>query len=668
MSPSLQHVPVLSPDAASILESVLHQDRRLMVFGAPGVGKSTLVTRLAQQLSIEQRSCYCLSADPGTPLFGIPGAISLGHWQQDHWQLLAQAALCSLDAGRFRLPLISAVQPLLATAIEGTLLVDGPGVVRGVPGRELLQGLVHVTQVDGILVVVPEVSEPPLLDELQAMALALGLEIFIVPAAEAAKRPAKRIRARQRTQAWQAYLDGCIEQGFELGQLNILGTPLPTDIHSVWTGRQVALLQQGKTLAMGEVQQLRGDQLILRLPAFVDHADSLLIRDATRSADGFIETAGRWLTEPVDYLPPIDIVPNVDRNNGPRLVGRVGGLDVAMINGVFGDPLLHVHLRHQRRSLLFDLGAGERLSARVAHRLTDVFITHAHLDHIAGFIWLMRSRIGDYPPCRLYGPPGLAHHIAGFLSGVLWDRVAVYGPRFEVMEFDGAVLSCYRLQATQAEPVLVEQCAVKQGVLLEDAGYRIRGILLDHTGTDVVAYAFEPDKQINVRKDRLQARGWKPGPWLTDLKQQVLRNHMDGTLQLPDGQQAEVAVLAEDLLFIQPGKKLVYATDFADTTTNRERLVAFARHAHTLFCEASFLQAEAAHALSNGHLTTHACADIANQAGVARLVPFHFSRRYQSHPDRIYDEIEAICPQVVRPGRKQLFEAGRVHVDDVSFE
>jgi ribonuclease BN (tRNA processing enzyme) len=93
----------------------------------------------------------------------------------------------------------------------------------------------------------------------------------------------------------------------------------------------------------------------------------------------------------------------------------------------------------------------------------------------------------------------------------------------------------------------------------------------------------------------------------------------------------------------------VYATDLADTPDNRERLIDLARHAHTFFCEAPFITAEAEHALRNGHLTTRASAEIANAAGVARLVPFHLSRRYQSDPQQIYDEIKEICPRVVVP-------------------
>jgi ribonuclease BN (tRNA processing enzyme) len=107
--------------------------------------------------------------------------------------------------------------------------------------------------------------------------------------------------------------------------------------------------------------------------------------------------------------------------------------------------------------------------------------------------------------------------------------------------------------------------------------------------------------------------------------------------------------LATDLVLINPGKKLVYATDFADTPENRARLGALAYGAHTLFCEASFVEADAAQAARTAHLTTRACAEIAIAAGVARLVPIHFSRRYEKEPARVYAEIAAACNVVVIP-------------------
>ena len=110
--------------APNIVTAVLAQDRRVLLFGAPGVGKSTLVSMLAAELAQQGRSCWCLGADPGSPLLGLPGAVSLGHWAGE-WQVTAASALCTLDAGRFRLPLVTAVHQLMQQPPQGTLLIDG---------------------------------------------------------------------------------------------------------------------------------------------------------------------------------------------------------------------------------------------------------------------------------------------------------------------------------------------------------------------------------------------------------------------------------------------------------------------------------------------------------------------------------------------------------------
>ncbi len=92
------------------------------------------------------------------------------------------------------------------------------------------------------------------------------------------------------------------------------------------------------------------------------------------------------------------------------------------------------------------------------------------------------------------------------------------------------------------------------------------------------------------------------------------------------------------------------ATDLADTRENRARLVGLARGAHTLFCEAGFLTEDAAQAARTGHLTARACGEIAEAAEVGQLVPFHFSRRYEREPQRIYAEVRAACSRVPMPG------------------
>jgi ribonuclease BN (tRNA processing enzyme) len=292
--------------------------------------------------------------------------------------------------------------------------------------------------------------------------------------------------------------------------------------------------------------------------------------------------------------------------------------------------------------LLFDLGDAQRLPARLVHQVSDVFISHAHADHIGGFTSFMRSRLGDLPACRFYGPPGLADNIEGMVRGMHWDRIGEAGPKFEVAELHGDLLKRYWIQAGYRGFNTLDDKPVIDGVLLDDPEFRVRTTVLDH-GTPVLAFAFEPNLQVNVRKDRLGALGLSPGPWLTELKRRITESDLDAQIRLPDGKIETARALAAELLITAPGETLVYATDLADTPGNREKLAALARDAHTFFCEAPFLLEHAQQAKRTGHLTARACGEIANLANVQHLIPFHFSQRYKQSAERVYAEVALAC-------------------------
>ena len=168
----------MQPDALSpltadrpdgLVDRWLAGDRRVLLFGPSGSGKTTLAQALAMALARrdtgERRPVWYLGADPGSPLLGVPGCLSLAHWGEDSWRLVELAALCTLDAARFRLPLVAAVAELASRVGEGVLLVDTPGVVKGVAAAELLAGLVPAAGIDLVLALIPASAAPPLARE-----------------------------------------------------------------------------------------------------------------------------------------------------------------------------------------------------------------------------------------------------------------------------------------------------------------------------------------------------------------------------------------------------------------------------------------------------------------------------------------------------------------------
>ena len=115
-----------------------------------------------------------------------------------------------------------------------------------------------------------------------------------------------------------------------------------------------------------------------------------------------------------------------------------------LVNDLFGDPALYVGLPWERRALLFDLGDISRLSAGHLLKISDVFVSHAHLDHFVGFDQLLRVLLGRSKALRLYGPTGFIDHVDGKLRGYVWNLVDGYSLVIEVHEIGPDRVRCAR--------------------------------------------------------------------------------------------------------------------------------------------------------------------------------------------------------------------------------
>lgn len=323
-----------------------------------------------------------------------------------------------------------------------------------------------------------------------------------------------------------------------------------------------------------------------------------------------------------------------------------------LVNDPFGDPALYVEFLFERRALLFDLGELAALSNRKLLRLSHIFISHTHMDHFVGLDRLVRVMLGRDKCLELYGPPGLIAQVGHKLAAYSWNLVHNYATDFTlgVTEADEAgnarraEFHCQRAFVREAESAFT----LDDGLLLDEPGLRVRTRTLDHR-IPSLAFALEEARHVNVWKNRLQALGLPVGPWLRELKAAVLRGEPPErpfSVRWREGekevvQQFELGELQAQVLRIVPGQKLVYVADAAGHAANAERIVELARGADLLYIEAAFLRRDEAAARRTHHLTAHEAGRLARLAGVKKVIPFHFSSRYNHQAGELQAELQA---------------------------
>ena len=312
-----------------------------------------------------------------------------------------------------------------------------------------------------------------------------------------------------------------------------------------------------------------------------------------------------------------------------------------LVNGVWGDPGLCIDLKFQRRAILFDIGDVSSLATRVLLRVSDVFVSHTHMDHFAGFDHLLRVCLGRDTGVRLYGPRDFIAQVGHKLAAYTWDLVQNYATDFCIdaheLGSDGLLQHArFRSRAKFVREDLPPR-HVENGVLLQDEPFKVRAMPFAHHHIVSLGFSFEESTHINVWKNRLDERRLPSGPWLTELKRlarsgapddtpltvrwRTREGHREETLRLGD--------LTRDVLEFVPGQRLCYVTDVSGDEVNRNRICEFVQAADLLFIEAVFSEADRALAQRKSHLTTVAAARIARAAGVRHAEPFHFSARYR---------------------------------------
>jgi len=316
-----------------------------------------------------------------------------------------------------------------------------------------------------------------------------------------------------------------------------------------------------------------------------------------------------------------------------------------LVNSPFEDSALHIEMMFGRRGLLFDIGDIRNLSNREILRISDVFVSHTHMDHFAGLDHLVRISLGRQQRVRLFGPTGFIDRVENKLHGYTWNLIHGYPTDFalvvtEVDEAGRAARAEFHSRLTFRREQQSE-FVVNDATLHEEAGFSVRYTALDHR-IPSLAFALREKLHINVWKNRLTEMGLAVGPWLNELKRLVREGAPPETpVHAGGGREFALGELKQRILQTVPGQKLAYVTDAAGHEENARRIIELVRGADILYIETAFVDEDRAIADKKYHLTARRAGEIARRAGVRRLVPFHFSARYTGMADRLRREAEA---------------------------
>jgi len=238
-------------------------------------------------------------------------------------------------------------------------------------------------------------------------------------------------------------------------------------------------------------------------------------------------------------------------------------------------------------------------------KITKIFITHMHGDHVFGLPGLLSSRsfLDGTSPLTIYGPTGIQNFVEA------------------------------SLQASQTHltyPLSFQE--IHEGEIYSNEFLSVHSEQLTHGVTSYGFKIVEKDRPGKLLVHKLQEKGIKPGP----IFQQIKENEVTIT---EDGEK----LYRSD--FVGPNQKGRIICIMGDTKFP-ERATSFVQSADVLVHEATFSHKHKDLAEKYNHTTAKEAALLAKNAKVKQLILTHISSRYQQ--EELIDlkrEAKEIFPQ-----------------------
>lgn len=306
-----------------------------------------------------------------------------------------------------------------------------------------------------------------------------------------------------------------------------------------------------------------------------------------------------------------------------------------LVNREYEDPCLFVRMLREKRAFLFDVGRIDNLRPGDLLKITDVFVTHMHIDHFIGFDTLLRTFLRRDIPLRVYGPENIIECVEGKLRGYTWNLIEEYPIKIEVFSIGPSEIRHSSFYAENSFRRADRDAIAFEGIALREPPFTVRTGVFSH-GIPCLGFSLEEDFHINIDKAALINMDLPVGPWLGLLKK-MIREKAEPDTSMTVGDREFAFSELSSIARITSGQKVSYLTDISPEEDNIKRAIELIRDSDSLYCEAYFLDEDMQRAVERHHLTARIAGEIARNANVKNLVPMHFSPKYS---DRL-NELEA---------------------------
>ncbi|MHC1635699.1 MAG: ribonuclease Z [Candidatus Methanospirareceae archaeon] len=264
-----------------------------------------------------------------------------------------------------------------------------------------------------------------------------------------------------------------------------------------------------------------------------------------------------------------------------------------------------IMINREGELLLFDCGEGtqqQMMRARTGMKISSIFITHFHADHVLGIPGLIQTMAfqGREAPLEIYGPRRVDKFIHHLLSLGYLKR------GFEVRGIE-----------------------LRPGDVIKRKGYKIKAIKTEHNVMSI-GYVLEEDMRPGrFNRERAIELGLKPGPLFSKLQR--------GHSVFVDGREIKPSdVLGPP----RRGRKIVYTGD----TRPCDAVIEAAKDADLLIHDGTLSEEMKSLAKEYGHSTAKEAAEVAAKANVKRLILTHISARYSEDAKKLEEEAREIFP------------------------